>query len=119
MASSSSSMRFAKHLATLSNGCASPCTRLESLGWLLFESKRQQAALGLAPPPGAVPDSSSSSSQALALQAQQWLATAESRRLLEQVRPYSNPVTSCAMLLSAPQPLQTDGHCQAHVPGLG
>lgn len=88
--SSSSSLRFAKHLATLSNGCAPPSSRLESLGWLLFESQRQQAALGLGPPaaaaaPGAS-GSSSSSDEALARQAQQWLATAESRRLLEQVR---------------------------------
>jgi hypothetical protein len=92
--SSSSSLRFVKHLATLSNGGALPSTRLESLGWLLFESQRQQAALGLAPPPAAadvkgtaMPSSSSSGSdQVLALQAQQWLATAESRRLLEEVR---------------------------------
>lgn len=88
--SSSSGLRFAKHLATLSNGCAPPSSRLESLGWLLFESQRQQAALGLGPPaaaaaPGAS-GSSSSSDEALARQAQQWLATAESRRLLEQVR---------------------------------
>jgi hypothetical protein len=97
---SSSGVRFAKHLATLSNGCAPPCTRLESLGWLLFESKRQQAALGLALPPAAAPGSSSDSVPAL--QAQQWLATAESRRLLEQVRHcFSAPFTSSAVFTAA------------------
>jgi hypothetical protein len=101
--SSSSSVRFAKHLATLSNGCAPPCTRLESLGWLLFESQRQQAALGLGLPTAAGqgaagPDSSSSSSsseQALAQQAQQWLATVDSRRLLEQVRLAASHMSRC------------------------
>jgi hypothetical protein len=39
------SLKFAKHLSTVTNGCAPPAARFEALGWLLYESKRLQAAL--------------------------------------------------------------------------
>jgi hypothetical protein len=64
-----SSIKFAKHLANVSNGCAPPMSRFESLGWLLFESKRLQAAL-VGPNPAAV---------------NSWLCSADSMQLLEQI----------------------------------
>jgi hypothetical protein len=64
-----SSIKFAKHLSNVSNGCAPPMSRFESLGWLLFESKRLQAAL-VGPDPAAV-DS--------------WLCSADTMQLLEQI----------------------------------
>lgn len=64
-----SSLKFAKHLANVSNGCAPPMSRFESLGWLLFETKRLQATtIG---PSAQAPDS--------------WLCTAANTQLLEQI----------------------------------
>lgn len=67
----SSSLKFAKHLANVSNGCAPPMIRFESLGWLLFESKRLQASL-LGPNPQQAAASS-------------WLSSAQGVQLLEQI----------------------------------
>lgn len=67
----SSSLKFAKHLANVSNGCAPPMTRFESLGWLLFESKRLQASLL-----GPTPQQAAASS---------WLSSAQGVQLLEQI----------------------------------
>lgn len=63
------SLKFAKHLANVSNGCAPPTSRFESLGWLLFESKRLQASLI-----GSSPSIVGS-----------WLCSADSMQLLEQI----------------------------------
>lgn len=67
-----SPLKFAKHLANVSNGCAPPMTRFESLGWLLFESKRLQASL-LGP---------NTRQQAAA---SSWLSSAQGVQLLEQI----------------------------------
>lgn len=67
--SASASLRFAKHLANASNGCAPPSSRFESTGWLLFETKRLQAAL-IGPAPHT---------------AERWVASTEGLQLLEQV----------------------------------
>jgi hypothetical protein len=67
-----SPLKFAKHLANVSNGCAPPMTRFESLGWLLFESKRLQASL-LGPN---TPQQAAVSS---------WLSSAQGLQLLEQI----------------------------------
>lgn len=64
-----SPLKFAKHLATVSNGCAPPMSRFESLGWLLFESKRLQASL-VGPQQHAVGS---------------WLGSRDSMQLLEQI----------------------------------
>lgn len=64
-----SAVKFAKHLANVSNGCAPPPSRFESLGWLLFETKRLQASVIGAE--AQLPDS--------------WLSSADGMQLLEQV----------------------------------
>lgn len=67
--SASATLKFAKHLATVSNGCAPPMSRFESTGWLLFESKQLQSAL-IGPTPHTV---------------NSWVCNAEGLQLLEQI----------------------------------
>lgn len=64
------SLKFAKHLSSVSNGVAPPSSRMESLGWLLFETKRLQAS--------SLPQQDSSDPAV-------WLRSADSLQLLEQI----------------------------------